>query len=270
MEVNKQEELNKSIDELIDSILCSDEEATDNVEKGQSDEGLKPQTKADDVKPGEKVEDDEKRNAGRPKQISDVPDNDEDGERDGEYDADITTESSDGKNPEQKQVEPPAAMKKSLTDAEYAEYQSLKKAKEAASKADDLAKAQKAQVDLIKSAVSEALKDVRAENEALKKSLEEQGELIKSIANRPQKPKAVTSVQALEKSFAGEGQTQVQQKQTLSKSEILDVATEMVEKGICKGEFTLEHVSELELTGGIYDTHAKAALEKEVMKRYRR
>jgi len=94
----------------------------------------------------------------------------------------------------------------------------------------------------------------------LKKSLEEQTTLIKSIANKPQKSKAVTSVQAIEKSFGSEGEPK---EESLNKAELLDIAEELIKAK----KLTVEQVIELENTGYIFDETARGVLEREVKRR---
>lgn len=251
-------DLNKSIDSLIDELFAEP------VEKSNMIKDQKPQKETADeaVNAAPKSEKDEKRDAGRPKQISEVPQTDTDGNRAGEYDGKIAAEHTDAKKKEDSQVEVPQQMKKSentLTDEEVAEYRALKKAKKQERKAEDLRKAQTMQVDLIKSAVIEATSGLRKENEDLRKSMEEQGNLIKSMANKPQKSKAVTNVQAVEKfqkSSSGSGNT-------FSKSELLDVAEDLVKSK----QLTVEHVIELENNGFIYDNEARRVLEREINRR---
>ncbi len=248
------EELTKSIDSLIDELFAEQEV----VEKSMAKD-IKPDLTADaalkDV-PGS--ENDDTRGAGRPKQISEVPDTDTDGKRTGNYDASIAKENSDAKKKEDKQVEVPEQMKKSISDEEYAEYQALKKAQADKAQEEQLQKARQEQVDLIKSAVSEAVAAVKAENDSLRKSLDEQGELIKAMANKPQKSKAVTGVQAVEKFQKSEGNT-------LSKSEVLDVAEDLVKSG----KLSMDNVIEIENSGYIYDPEARGVLEREVARRSR-
>lgn len=260
------DELTKSIDSLIDEMFAEP------VEKSNMIKDQKPQKETADeaVRAAPKAEKDEARDAGRPKQIADVPQNDTDGARSGEYDSKITEKESDAtaKKKEDSQVQVPEQMKKSdevktdkveMTAEEYAEYKELKKAKKAARKEEELRKSQQAQTDLIKSAVADALAAKNAETEALRKSLDETNALVKSMANKPQKSKAVTQVQAVEKFQKSEGSN------SLSKAEVLDVAEELVKSK--NPDFTMEHAIELENTGYIYDQTARRMLETAVKRR---
>lgn len=256
-----EEELNKSIDDLIDDLFADEEE----VEKSMMKDLKQAKTTADSGEAPPKGQDDDSRGAGRPKQISDVPKKDEDGRRQSEYDDSISEENKDGKTKEQDQVKPSKEMvKKSESDEDkveiskedFAAFQAFKKSEAEKAEAEVLQKAKAEQSDLIKSAVVEATADIRKENEELRKSLQESSELIKSIANRPQSRKAVTSVKAVERFEKSDGQGA----KTLSKAELLDVAEELVKSG----DLTTEHVIELEQTGYIFEDSARQALERKV------
>lgn len=252
------EQLNKSIDALIDELFAEGEPA---VQKSMIKDMQPQKETADEVKPSEKVEKDEARNAGRPKQISDIPQKDDDGSRDGNFDKDITEKLSDadGKSKEDNQVKPSSEMvKKSVTDAEWEEFQSFKKAQEASKKTEELRKAQVEQTTLIKSAVNEAISGIRKENEELKKSIQEQNELIKSMANKPQKAKAITNLQAVERFEKSEATSN-----KLSKAEVLDIAEDLMKSG----KLSMENCIELENTGFIYEADARRILESEVRRR---
>jgi len=245
----------KSIDSLIDDLFADEgEEVTKSMIKDQ-----KPQKETADeaVSQAPKAEKDESRGAGRPKQISSIPQSDVDGNRSGDYDDDIADKNEDGRKKEDAQVEPPKEMKKSLSDAEFAEYQELKKAKAEAARTEELRKAQKEQTDLIKSAIQEATADIRSENESLRSMLNEQNDLIKSMANKPQRSKAVTSVQAVERFQKSES--------SLSKAELLDVAEDLVKSK----QISMESAIELENNGFIYDPEVRGILEREVRRRYK-
>ena len=90
------EAMNKSIDAMIDELFT---EAP--VEKS-IDISKDAKTTADAaVNQAPKGQDDDKRGAGRPKQISDVPKTDTDGKRDGKYDDDITENDGKEMSPEE-------------------------------------------------------------------------------------------------------------------------------------------------------------------------
>ena len=248
------DELTKSMDLLIDELFTEEEK----VEKSMIKDANPAKETADAaVKAAPKGEKDESRGAGRPEQISDVPQTDEDGARSGEYDKKITKKQEEPKKAEDSQVEPPKDMKKSLSVEEYEEFMALKKAKTEES----LAKAQKEQNDLMKSIVAEAVKEavssIKSENDELKKSLTEQSELIKSMANKPQKSKAITSVSAVEKFQKSAPE--------VSKEDLLDIAEDLVKSK----KLTMEQVIELENNSFIYDAEARGILEREVARRRR-
>lgn len=248
--------MDKTIDTLIDDLFA---ESTDTVEKSMIKDSNPAKETADAaVKAAPKGEKDESRDAGRPDQISDVPQTDEDGKRSGSYDSSIAKPQGDAKKKEDSQVAVPELMKKSISDSEWEEFQALKKAKVAAEQAETLEKARRETSDLIKSAVVEATSAIRQENESLRKSLEETSALVKAIANKPQRSKAVTgmaAVEKFEKSSSGSN--------TLSKAEVLDVAEELVKSK----QLSMEHVIELENTGFIYDSEARGVLERAVKRR---
>lgn len=260
-EVNKtqeNEELNKSLDLLIDELFV--EEASEEVVEKSMIKDEKPQKETADeaMRQVPKSENDENRNAGRPEQISDVPANDEDGKREGQYDSKIAKKNEDGKVKEQDQVQPPADMKKSLSDAEYAEYQALKAKAAKDAQAETLAKAKVEKEDLIKSAVEAVAGRFEEKLSKANAQIEEQAALIKSLASKPKASKAITSVQAVERFAKSENAPS-----KFSKNDVLDVAEELVKSG----KITAEHVIELEQTGFIYETEARGILERELKRR---
>ncbi len=256
--------LTKSIDEMIDDIFAKSEDASNlNVASLAS-------TKADEVaNKAPKAESDASRGAGRPEQISDVPNVDQDGKRAGKYDSDIAKKQAEEEAEEAKkqadknrsdqtmgrQEKDQMPVAKSLSAQEWEEFQAFKKAQSQKAQEEQLRKAQEQNRDLIKSAVKEATASFAKENEALRKSLNETQELVKAMAERPQRRKSVDGIQALEKSQADGDKGQ----QSFSKSEMLDVAEELVMK---KAEgFKDEHLIELENTGFIFNKQARTVLE---------
>lgn len=250
-------DLTKLIDSKIDELFAKSESTM------MKDQKPAKETADEAMKQVPKAEKDEARGAGRPEQISSIPQTDTDGSRSGEYDADVAKKQEDAKKKEDSQVEVPSQMKKSLTDAEYEEFQILKAEKAAKAQAETLEKARRETTDLIKSAVSEAVAAVKAEHakevEALRKSSQETADLVKSMANKPQKSKSITAmnVAAVEKFQKSEGSN------TLSKSEVLDIAEELVKSK----HLSMESVIELENTGFIYDPEARRVLESAVKRR---
>lgn len=274
------EDLNKSIDSLLDEVFG------ETVSKGSPlDLAADNKTTADAaVSQAPKMEKDEARGAGRPKQISDVPQVDQDGKRGSEYDAGIAedhgaTEPEEAKKQAKaidqvskeghmagKEAAPKMApFKKSdgevLSDEEVKEFEEFRKSKaEAAAKAkeaEELKKAEKVKSDqeaLVKSAVAAATASLRKENEELKKSFAETNALIKAMAAQPQRSKSITGIDALEKSERPEDKGP----QTFSKSEILDAAMELAMKKSISDSI----VSEIEMTGRCSDPSARAKIEK--------
>ena len=220
---------------------------------------------------------DEARDAGRPAQISEVPQIDTDGKRAGKYDDDIAQAHGAEENEEaKKQADAkrsdqtmgrqeaggaPAGMAKSISESEYAEFQAFKKAQATKAQEEVLRKAQEQNRDLIKSAVKEATSAISKENEELRKSLKETNELVKAMAERPQRRKSIDGLQALEKSQSE--QPAAGRSEAFTKSEMLDVAEELVAKSAASKDMTfqLDHLIELENTGFIFDKRARAALE---------
>ena len=255
------EELTKSIDALIDELFVEESPVSEEVEKSMvKDESPETETADEAMKKVPAAQKDESRNAGRPEQISDIPQKDKDGKREKKYDDAIAEKKSDkdGKTAEQSQTQPPKEMKKSveISEEEYAEFQTFKKSQEEAAEVEKLEKAKKEQTDLIKSAVAEATQFFKSENEELQKKIEEQGKLLRAMANKPRPAKAITNIAALEKS-------ETAKQATFSKAEVLDIAEDLVKSN----RLSMEHVIELENTGYIFDESARSVLESEVKKR---
>lgn len=199
---------------------------------------------------------------GRPEEVSDVPDVDEDGKRAKGYEA-IQKPNS---------ATPDVSAKGTVVKADTIEiskedYELLQKAKKDREE-ESLRKARQEQTDLIKSAVTEAVttatEGLRKENQELKKSLEEQSTLVKAIAKKPQPRKSISTVQAMEKSFApAQPEGGPQEPKAFSKSEMMDVAEELVKAK----KLTVEQAIELEDTGYIFDKEARQVFERELKKR---
>lgn len=276
------EELNKSIDDLLEDVFAESE--TPVVEKS-IDIKQDSNTTADAVMASvPKSEKDESRGAGRPKQISDVPQMDMDGKREGEYDGSIS-EDSGAKEPEEtKQSKSPDSdrpgakspapksppFRKSddeddqavtIGRREFDEYQALKKAQtekaEADAKAQELKKmeqSKKDQEDLVKSAVRAETESLRKSLEDMRKTNEEQATLLKAMASQPVRAKSIVGIEQLEKSSSKEAG----EPETFTKSEILDVAADLV----MKGKLPDVVVSEIEMTGRVSDPSARKIIEQ--------
>lgn len=279
------EELNKSIDTMIDELFAEPVVKGENFEVANASK-----TTADAaIAAAPKMQDDAARGAGRPKQISDVPSNDQDGKRDGQYDASIAAGQGEEENPEAKaqsksidqtsgqgRLAAAPAMKdprltKSLTEEEFAEYQSLKKAKSDAEaeavkneeirKSEELKKSEdmkKAELqDLVKSAVASAIAPVQKENADLRKSLEKSEALIKAMAGQPQRAKSITGIEALEKSQREDSGPKV-----FTRQEMLNAAESLV----MKKSLPMEAVIELENTGTVFRKDWQQAIDAELQK----
>jgi len=251
------ENLKKSIDDAIDILFEESVEKAIDIAKDSSN------TADEVVNKAPKGKDDDKRGAGRPKQISDVPAVDEDGKRAKNYDADI--KERDGKeeeNPEaKKQCKEKNQVKKSeeevvekLTKSERSELEAFRAEK--IERETELRKAEEAakQEDLIKSIVNRTAARYDEKIESLQKSLTESNELVRAIANKPQRAKSVTNINALEKSDS------TPREETFSKSEMLDAAETLWKSGEIKDT----QVIELENNGGILDPIARAKVEAKV------
>lgn len=277
-EAKHNEELNKSIDSLLDQLF-----GEETVSKGSPlDLAQDNKTKADDaVKMAPSMQKDEARGAGRPRQISEVPQIDTDGKRQSEYDAGIAEEHKDDEPKETDQSpaidqasdkghmgKPSKApesrpFKKSLelSEEELKEFEEFKKSKKEA--ADKVAKeqelrkaefAKKEQEELVKSAVREATSKYAKENEELRKSFMETQALIKAMASQPRQSKSITDISALEKSVHPESGKQ----EAFTKGEILDAAFELAKSG----KISDTVVAEIEMTNRVADPEARAKIEK--------
>lgn len=230
-----------------------------------------------------KAQNDESRGAGRPKQISDVPENDEDGKRDGQYDASIAQNQAPVENPEVSQSKSidqnssagrlgeGAKMKdprlsKSISEEEYAEFEAFKKSKAEAAeakkqeeikKSEDLKKAELE--SLIKSSIEAAIKTVKEENETLKKSLNESSAILKAMAAQPVRAKSVTGIDALEKSTRDDAPAGAKE---FTKEDKLNAAEALV----MRKSLPIDAVVELENTGTVYNKEWRAKIEAELQK----
>lgn len=272
------EDLNKSIDSLIEDLFAEPVAKSDDLNVA----GASKTTADAAIASAPKMQDDGSRGAGRPKQISDVPQNDEDGKRDGSYDASIASNQSEEENEEAKKQaksidqttsagrmgEGPKMKDPRLSKSEQEELEAFRKAKaDSESKAEELRKSEeikkadeikKAELEtLVKSAIASALEPVKKENETLKKSLDESQALIKAMAGQPQRSKSITGVEALEKSTPeGQGQTE------FTKKDKLDAA----ERLVMKKSLPMDAVIELENTGTVYNKQWQQQIEAELQK----
>lgn len=272
------EKLEKSIDELIEDVFGEEVVKSEEIYH-YSDSKTTADAVMSEVPSSEK---DESRGAGRPKQISDVPQKDQDGRRASEYDASISEDESDkGEEPEEtkKQSQPmdqsidahrfaaspkmkDPRLSKSISEEEYAEFEAFKKAqveaketakKEELKKAEELRKVEAE--SLVKAAVEKALSPIKKENEELKKSILEQNTLIKAMASQPQRAKSVTGIDVLEKS-----KEEVRGQESVSKAEKLDAAEELFKAG----QIPMEAIVELDNTGTIYNPEHRRLIEKKL------
>jgi hypothetical protein len=262
----KNEQIQKSVDELIEQFFTEEEVSTEEVvekakkdvvpeskDEGESDKPGPVETKADQVKAPKPKKDNSE---GRPEDTQDVPDEDEDGKRAKGYEA---VQKPNKAVPESNEKGTMVKAESDKIEITKEEFELLKKAK-ADREEEVLKKAKTEQADLIKAAVVSATEEIKKENETLKKSIQETQELVKAMAGKPQPSKAVTSIAALEKSFGSEQNPPAQER--FSKAEILDAAEEL-----CKsGAISVEQVIELENSGSA-SAEVKAAIEKQLKRK---
>lgn len=272
MNISKQkEDLNKAVISLVDEFFGPVKKSSENFEVAPA-----AKTTADKVMsevPGS--ENDEDRDAGRPKNDHDVPKIDKDGNSAKGYEAvqspqaeqsnpevnqagASTQISSEGRLSEKPHMKDPRLSKSLEEDPEYKEFQAFKKAKVEADekkKADDL---KKAQTDLLKSAVDEAIKPIKDENEKLRKAFAEQNDLLKAIAGQPRQAKSITGIEALQKSHDPE----TDGPREFTKAEKLDAAERLFKAK----QIPDEAVIELENTGTVYRRDWQQMIEKELEK----
>lgn len=273
------DDLNKSIDTLIEDLFAEPVAKADHLDVASASK-----TTADAaIAAAPKAQNDDARGAGRPKQISDVPETDEDGKRDGQYDASIAAGQGEVENEEAKKQsrsidqttsagrmgEGPKMKDPRLSKSDAEELAEFRKAKaDAEAKAEELRKSEeikksedlrKAELEtLVKSAVASAIAPLQKENESLKKSLSESAALVKAMAGQPQRSKSITDVTALEKSAP-----ESTGPQEFSKSEKLDA----IESLIMKKSLPVDAMVEFENTGTVYRKDWQQAIEAELQKR---
>lgn len=281
MNTKNMQDLNKSIDSLIEDFFS---EPVSKAGDALNIAGDAKTTADAAVASAPKMQDDASRGAGRPNQISDVPSNDQDGKRDGSYDASIAAKQAEAENEEAKRVksidqttsagrmggENPSMkdprLTKSITDEEYAEYQAFKKSKsEEVAKAEDLRKSdeikksedlKKAELEnLVKSAIASAIIPLQKENQELKQTIDKSESLIKAMAGQPQRSKSITGIEALEKSSPDNSGPQ-----EFTKSEKLDAA----ERLVMRKALPMDAVIELENTSTVYNKQWQQLIEAEL------
>lgn len=240
--------LNKSIDSLLDEIF------SEPVEKAE----VINNTKADDVK-APSSQDDAKRNAGRSKEGNS---NEEITEKQKEDEPEEAKKQSKDKNQIKKSEENQEV--ESLTKSEKAELEELRKAK----KDEELKKAELEKEALIKSIVEKTAESVASRYESLmksqsdeisdlKKSLAEQSQLLNAMANKPQRVKSVTNINALEKSEGPSSDSKHH-----SRAEVLSVIEDLV----MKKSLPIEVATEYERSGGIARPEYRNLIEKALNK----
>jgi hypothetical protein len=255
-EVQNDEQLNKSIDSLIDELFAED---SADVEKSMNaiDDivGAPKQTKKEILAEPKNTADEAVNETKKPKkderpikEVSDVPENDQDGSRAKGYEAVQSANPAKDVANEKQTIAKSDKIEISKEDAEF-----LAKAKQA-QKDEELKKAKTEQEDLIKSLVA-------AQTEELKKALTETTDLVKSLKaendelrSRPKVRKSIANIndlQALEK-----GQ-QAAQRTSYSQDELLDAAEELHKAK----KIRMEEVIELENNGTIFNPQSRKLVE---------
>ena len=234
------EELQKSIDAELDNLFKS-ENIIDAPAPVTADEVL-----AAVVVPSKDDKD-------KPKQISDVPQTDTDGSREGTYDSTITSPVAEVAPVEAATPAGPSI----LTKSEKEELEAFRAEKLMKAEILKKAEAQKAQDLLIKSAVLDATAALKAEVEALRKSFTEQSQLVKSFANTPAPAKSIARVEVIEKSMQP-----APRKEFISKADKLNAAERLLKAG----KISEDDIYELEMTGNIYNKASRNLIEEEINK----
>lgn len=281
--LEKSEELNKALDALIDEVFAEPEAQEEEVEKSIDIAKDSKKTADAAVSAAPKAQKDEARGAGRPKQISDVPQTDMDGRRESDYDDSITENEGKEDEPEETEQSPsqdqtqekkrmggkpkaPAQrpFKKSegeeepveLSAEEWAEFQAFKKSQEEAKKAEELKKSQEAVKKAEELRKAEVTNAVQEAVEPLRKSLEEAQALIKSLSGRPQRAKSITGIEALEKSQ----DDSVKEPEAFSKSDMADAIFDLAKSKAIPEDSMYEY----EMTGSISDPAVRRVVERKL------
>jgi len=247
---DSEEALNKAIDSFLEDLF---ETAPEKVEKMMTG---KSHTTADAALAQVETSPEDKDRDERPKDITTIPKGQGEAAPEGEYDADITSNEDEEKEPEEApmQSNPQALLNKEITVAEFEEYQALKKAKEAQEAAEEIKKSQEQTEQLIKSATASVAETFAKENEELKKSVLEMQQTLQNMANRPQQRKSIESISVLEKSQKQEGS------QFYSKEE-LEQAVEDLVLNKSHPEFKVEHMAEMEQMGTLNDENLRRKVD---------
>ena len=206
-------------------------------------EGVEAEEGEEDEKAGKK--------RGRPEDLSQMAMRDmKTGESKGKYDASIAHEdAAPADDARTTPGETGLKMKKSFEVSEE-DYEILMKAKTEA-----LEKAKKEELDLFKAHVAEAIKEATAplvrENELLKKSLQKQESLLKSVASMPAPRKSIPNVAYLEKSYDASPET-------FTKADV----SEAIDALVKSEKLTVQDGIEYDFTGMLEDPAKRAIVER--------
>lgn len=280
------EELDQKIEQLTDELLKG--YSSKKHPKNINISGDASTTADQAVSQVKKAANDDSRGAGRPKQISDVPDKDQDGKREGKYDATITENEDKEDEPDEtkqspsldqvnekghKKVNAKAPDMRPFKKADEKELDELKKSfalfqkfQEFETKAEEKITIPLAEYEeLIKAKTKEKEETLSkgeigtTQNEELVKSLsaltakfDEQSVLLNKIAKTPTAAKSITNINALEKSIGEEAQ-----ETTFTKSEVADALDELVKANKLPDTAALEY----DFMGSLHNPKYRAIVE---------
>ena len=259
----EQKDLEKAVDKIVEDLFTENEEKKP-LEKGM--EGNPPVSP--DSAPAPEASKDETARADFPAQINSF--DEKTGKiKDKEFKAVQQPGADQEKTPEANQV-PAVGMKKSV-EVSAEDYDFLQKAKKAQEE-EVMKKARQDQVDMIKSAVSEAMARILKENQELKKSMGETKDMVSKIASQPKQPKAITDV--LEPINKSQEAAPAEGVEPMNKAMIQEVANELA-KSRDVPEFAIEHAIEVERSfqhpqipdGYIGDQFAMQALKTALLRK---
>lgn len=264
------EKLQKSVSDKVDEYFAKPESTPEDKPEDKPDEAVEKAVKkdpmntggskgkADDGEQPKKPKDEEDGERGRPKDPSKMSSRDSQGDAKMEYDKDVA---SPAKKPSH-ETTVAKSEKDEKEDSETREiskedYEFLQKAKKK-DKEEQLQKMQKEQIDLMKSAMVDVIKPIEERLEKSEKENSELKELVKSISNKPRSRKSIANIQAIEKGFGANEDSETPE--TFSKSEKIDAAEELFKKG----HMRMEDVTEVEMTGTLEDPRKRALVEQQL------
>lgn len=251
------EELLKSVDSKVDEYFAEDvtEETVEKSSKDNRQGSGASKTSADEGEKPKKAKNEEDGENGRPKDPSNMNKRDAVGDAKATYDKDYTA-------PAKKQAHETTVAKSETADPKTyqvseEDYAVLQKAKESAQE-EVLQKARDEQATLLKSVITEAIQPLQTEIASQKEDNAKMAALVKSMKEAPQPRKAVTNVNAIEKSFgANEPGNQPQEFQ---KAEVEQVLDELHKAGQIKDTEVIEY----DMTQHIQNPETRAKVERKL------